>query len=119
MICLVAGPALGAEHRFDGIYTGKRLLISGARSTCPTTENVSITIDGNALAFTNSALKKFTIAVFPSRNGSFGETYADEGGDTVKIRGRVIGDVLDGDVTDYGTDAPCGHHWHLKKKGTS
>jgi hypothetical protein len=92
------------------------LLINGSGSTCPAKENVSINIHGQTLTFTNSALKKFAITCNPSQDGSFGETYVDEGGDTVEIQGRVIGNVIDADVTNYGTDPPCGHHWHLRKE---
>jgi hypothetical protein len=53
---------------------------------------------------------------YPSHDESFGETYTAEGGDTVNIHGRVIGDVLEAEVTNYGTDPPCEHHWHLKKQ---
>jgi hypothetical protein len=35
IICLVAGPALSAEpeHKYDGVYTGKRSLTKGTAST--------------------------------------------------------------------------------------
>jgi len=114
----VAGiPALGAEHTFDSVYAGKRLLTKGtAGPRCPAEDNVSVTIHGGTLTFTNSALKRFAISFYPSQDGSFGETYQGEGGDTVNIHGRVIGDVIGADVTDYATDPPCAHHWDLKKE---
>lgn len=59
-LCLaVAGsPVLGAEHTFDGIYLGKRVLTKGtANENCPAEENVSVTIHGGTLTFTNSVLK--------------------------------------------------------------
>jgi hypothetical protein len=62
-LCLtVAGsPALGAEHTFDGDYSGKRVLTKGlAGLDCPAEDVVSVTIHGETLTFTNSALKKFT-----------------------------------------------------------
>jgi hypothetical protein len=111
-ICLVAGPALGAEHAFDGVYSGKRSLVKGSDPTCVTQEDVSVTIHGETLTFTNSDLKKAGISFYPGRDGSFGETYVDEGGDTVKIHGRVIGNVIEADVTN----PPCEHHWHLTKE---
>jgi hypothetical protein len=43
-------------------------------------------------------------------------SYQGEGGDAVNIRGRVVGDVIEADVTDNGADPPCEHHWHLKKE---
>ena len=115
-LCLaVAGsPALGAEHTFDGVYTGKRSLVGGtAGAMCPAEEDVSVAIHGATLTFTDSAFKVFTIGFRPSQDGSFGEIY--EGGHTVNIHGRVIGDVIEADVTDYATDPPCAHHWRLKK----
>lgn len=116
-LCLaVAGiPALGAEHSFDGVYSGKRVLTKGSGPMCPAEENVSATIHGRTLTFTNSVLKKFTIIFDPNRDGFFDEIYASEGGDTVKIRGRVIGEVIEADVTNYATNPPCEHHWHMKK----
>jgi len=118
-LCLaVAGsPALRAEPMFDGVYTVKRSLTEGrAGPTCPAEEDVSVTIHGKTMSFTDSALKKFAIGFYPSQDGSFGETYQGEGGDTVNIRGRIIGDDIEADVTDYATDPPCEHHWHLKKE---
>ena len=114
-LCLtVAGsPALGAEHTFDGDYSGKRVLTKdSAGPECPAEDDVSVTINGETLTFTNSALKKFGLAFYPRQDGAFGSTYTDQGGDVVRIRGRVIGDVIDADVTN----PPCEHHWHLKKQ---
>jgi hypothetical protein len=116
-LCLaVAGiPALAAEHTFDGVYTGKRTLVKGtAGPLCPADDDVSVTIQGETLTFTNSALKKFAMSFYPGPDGSFGETY--QGSDTVNIRGRIIGDVIEAEVTDYGSDPPCEHHWQLKKE---
>jgi hypothetical protein len=115
-VFLIAGRSLGADHRFDGVYSGKRLLIKGSGSNCPAKENASATIHGQMLTFSDSALQKFTLIFDPDQHGSFEETYADEGGDTVEIHGRVTGDVIDADVTNYGTNPPCKHHWHLKKE---
>ena len=59
----VAGiPALGAQHSFDGVYSGTRVLTKGSGQMCPAEENVSVTIHGQTLTFTNSALKTFTIS---------------------------------------------------------
>ena len=58
IICLVAGSALSAEpeHKYDGVYTGKRSLTKGtASATCPAEDDVSFTISGETLTFTNSA----------------------------------------------------------------
>ena len=114
-LCLAVArsPALGAEHTFDGDYSGKRVLTKGsAGPECPAEDDVSVTIHGETLTFTNSALKKFGIAFYPRQDGSFGSTYTDKGGDVVLIRGRIVGDVIDADVTN----PPCEHHWHLKKQ---
>src|SRR5438067_1398260 len=100
MICLVAETALGAEHTFDGDYSGKRVLTKGsAGPNCPAEDNVSVTIHGETLTFTNSALKKFTQPFDPGPDGSFGQTYTDAGGAIVHYHGRIIGDVMDADVT--------------------
>jgi hypothetical protein len=107
----VVGPALRAENEFDGVYTGKRVLTKGSGPTCPTEEDVSVTIHGATLTFTNSALRNFAMGFVPHPDGSFGEIYTDIGGASVLIRGRIVGDVLDADVSD----GPCEHHWHLTR----
>jgi len=113
-VAVSGSPALGAEHTFDGAYSGKRVLTKGSAPTCPVEDDVSVTVHGETMTFTDQRLKKFAISFYPGQDGSFGETY--QGGDTVNIRGRMNGDVLDADVTDYGTDPPCEYHWHLKKE---
>lgn len=78
MIFLVAGPILSAEpeHKYDGVYTGKRSLVGGtAGAMCPAEEDVSVAIHGATLTFTDSAFKVFTIGFRPSQDGSFGEIY--------------------------------------------
>jgi len=45
MICFAAGPALSAEpeHKYHGVYTGKRSLTKGtASTTCPSEDDVSV-----------------------------------------------------------------------------
>src|SRR6516164_7006495 len=99
--CLVAGPALSTEpeHKYDGVYTGKRSLTKGtASTTCPAEDDVSVTIHGETLTFTNSALKKYTMPFDPGPDGSFGQTHTDEGGGIVHYRGRITGDVIEADV---------------------
>ncbi|MBV8092687.1 MAG: hypothetical protein JO110_05565 [Acetobacteraceae bacterium] len=117
MICGViflaaAGPTSGAGKAFDGVYTGKRLLTKGPAESCPVEEDVSVTIRGDTLTFTNSALRNFAIGFNPHPDGSFNETYVDIGGVNVFIQGRITGDSIDADVTN----AVCEHHWHLKKE---
>jgi hypothetical protein len=68
-LCLaVAGiPALGAEHNFDGVYIGKRSLTEGsAGPMCPAEDDVSVTIHGETMSFTDSALKNFAIVLSQS-----------------------------------------------------
>jgi hypothetical protein len=111
-ICLVAGPSLGAEHRFDGVYAGKRSLVKGSGPDCPAADDVSVTIHGETLTFTHSVLKNVAEPFYPAPDGSFGETYTDEGGDIVRYHGRIVGDVIDVDVTN----SSCEYHWRLKKQ---
>ena len=96
MICVVAGPALSAEHKYDGVYTGKRSLTKGtASATCPAEDDVSVTITGETLTFTNSAFKKYIMPFHPHSDGSFGETHIEKEGSYVRYHGRIIGDVMD------------------------
>jgi hypothetical protein len=113
-LCIPAGVtlALGAEHSFDGVYSGKRVVIKGSDPHCPAEDDVSVTIRGEMLSFTDSALNKFPIGFYPSQDGSFGGISSGEGGDAVQIHGRVVGDVIEADVTNRS----CKHHWHLKKQ---
>jgi hypothetical protein len=106
-----SGPPLGADT-FDGVYTGKRALTKGPGPQCPPlSEDVSVTIHGDALTFTNGALRNFSIGFDPHQDGSFSEISTPTGGASVLIEGRIVGDDLDADVTN----GPCEHHWHLKK----
>jgi hypothetical protein len=69
---LPENPALGAEHTFDGDYSGKRVLTKGSVGPdCPAEDDVSVNIHGIAMTFTNSALKKFVIGFFVRQDGSF------------------------------------------------
>ena len=113
MICLVAEPALAEpEHKYDGVYTGKRSLTKGtASTTCPAEDDVSVTITGETMTFTNSALKNYTMPFDPGPDGSFGETHIDQGGAVFHYHGRIIGDVMDVDADNHD----CEYHWHLKK----
>ena len=113
-LCLAVAviPALGAEHTFDGVYSGKRVLIKGSDPYCPAEDDVSVIIHGEMLSFTYSALRKFRIGFYPSQDGSFGEISVGEGRNAVQIRGHIVGDIIDADVTN----GFCKHHWHLKKE---
>jgi hypothetical protein len=111
-LAVAAIPALGAEHAFDGVYSGKRVLIKGSDPNCLTEGDVAVTIHGEMLSFTDNAFTKFPIGFHPSQDGSFAEISTGEGGDVVQIRGRVVEDVIDADVAN----PPCEYHWHLKKE---
>ena len=114
LICLVAGSALSAEpeHKYDGVYTGKRSLTKGtASTTCPAEDDVSVTITGETMTFTDRILKNYVVPFDPGPDGSFGETHI-EGGFVGHYHGRIIGDVIDAETENLD----CGYHWHLKKK---
>jgi hypothetical protein len=115
LACLVLGaPVALANASYDGVYTGKRWVTNGPADICPTEDNVSVTIHGDTLTFTNSAVKNYAInfdfALKP--DGTFDETHVDVGGNLVEIQGRIAGGVLEGDVNN----PPCEHHWRLEKK---
>jgi hypothetical protein len=107
---VAVAPSLGAT--FDGVYSGKRVLIEGSDPACPSEDDVLVTIHGDMVTFTNSALQNFLITFSPHPDGSFSQIYIDAGGDTVSMQGRITGDILDADVSN----PPCEHHWHLKKR---
>jgi hypothetical protein len=111
-LAVTGSPTLGAEHTFDGDYSGRRVLTKGsAGPECPAEDNVSVTIKGETLTFTNSTLKEFIMPFYPDQDGLFGQIHTGEGGTDVHYRGRVIGDVIEADVTNPS----CEYHWHLKK----
>ena len=107
----VAEPASSAENAFDGAYTGSRVLTKGSSQLCVRSEGVSVTIRGGALTFSDSVMRDFSIGFDPRRDGSFGLISTAIGGASVFIEGRLVGGVLEADVTD----GPCEHHWHLTK----
>jgi hypothetical protein len=111
LVVAVAEPASGAADMFDGVYIGKQMLTKSSGLACPTGDDVSVIIHGEALTFTNSKLRNFSIGFDPHQDGSFRQIYTDIGGASVLIQGRVAGDVLEADVTD----GPCEHHWHLTR----
>jgi hypothetical protein len=105
-------PAWGAADTFDGVYTGKRVLKQGSDPACPPEDDdVSVTIRGAALTFTNRELRNFLISFAPKQDGSFSQIYVDAGGASVLIEGRIVGGVIEANVTN----GPCQHHWHLTK----
>jgi len=113
-LCLVVAgsPALGAEHKFDGDYSGKRMLTKGsADPNCPAEDDVSVTIHGEVLTFTNSAYKNVSLGFYPRPDGSFHQTFTGAGGSTSDIVGLIIGDVIEADVNN----PPCKYRWHVEK----
>ena len=105
-----AAPTMAADA-FDGAYTGKRVLTKSSGPACPTDDDVSVTIHGGALTFTDSVLPDYSIGFDPRPDGSFSLISTGLRGAGVLIQGRIVGDVLDADVTN----GPCEHHWHLTK----
>ena len=65
------------------VYAGTKVLTKGPSSGCPTTEDVSITITGSVLTFTDSELRSFPIDFEPRPDGSFDEISINLGGATV------------------------------------
>lgn len=108
----IAGTAIAARSPFDGHYIGKRVLTKGPAEACTAEENVSVTIHGGVLTFTNSGLQNYAVAFEPEPDGTFSDTYVDSDGATVEIHGRIAGSILNADVSN----APCEHHWRLQKK---
>ena len=100
-----------AADAFDGAYTGKRVLTKSSGPACPTDDDVSVTIHGGALTFTDSALRGYSIGFDTRHDGSFDLISTGISGGGVLISGRIVGGVLDADVTN----GPCEHHWHLTK----
>jgi hypothetical protein len=106
------GP-LRAEGQYDGTYAGKRVRVDGPPEACPAEDDVSVTIKGIVLTFTNSQLQNYGITIEPSPDGSFRQSSVS-GGTVVNIQGRIAGDTLDADVVSLATT--CKHHWHLTKQ---
>jgi hypothetical protein len=119
-LCVMIGlavidPALGAENGFDGVYTGKRALTKGSSQTCPTEDDVSVTIHGEVVTITSSRLHNFTMGFEPHPDGSFDQLTAGAEGGYLSIQGRIVGDAIEADVAD----SVCEHHWHLVRNGPS
>lgn len=112
-LCLATGSSLGAEAPYDGAYVGKRVWMEGPRQSCPAEDDVTVTIKGSILRFTNSALQDFDITLEPGSDGSFAQTSV-RGGATVSIRGRITAGTIDADIVNFANR--CKHHWHLTKQ---
>src|SRR5215471_17771211 len=108
MICFLAGPALSAEpeHKYDGVYTGKRSLTKGtASTTCPAEDNVSVTITGETMKITINK-HKYIMSFYPKPDGSFGQIPMSSGSGFVHYHGRILGNVMDGDTEK---NPPCNY----------
>jgi len=76
-LCLaVAGnPALGAEHKYDGVYTGNKLLTKGSGPKCSVEEDVSVTIHDQTLTQRStsspSSKDRRTTTTTPTRSAPF------------------------------------------------
>jgi hypothetical protein len=108
----VAHAALGAENKFDGVYTGKRLLTQGSEA-CPIEEDVSATIHGEVLTISTSRLRDVPMGFYPQPDGSFSETSTGIGGYVATIQGRIVGNILEADVADRD----CDYYWRMTRKG--
>ena len=90
MICLAGlGSALAADT-FDGVYTGRRAVEKGAGPRCEGSENYR----------------------WPPTKRPHELPAAPRRVIQPTIKGRIVGDVLDADVSNE----PCAFHWHLTKK---
>ena len=117
-LCVMIGlaitdPALGAENKFDGVYTGKRVLTKGSNQMCQTKDDVSVTIHAEVLTVTNSRLRNFTMGCEPHPDGSFHQLSSGDEGGYLSIQGRIVGDAIEADVAD----SVCEYHWHLVRNG--
>lgn len=106
----LAAPAFADP--LDGTYIGERVLIMGDPTGCVLKDPVSVTIKGNALTFSDSQTKGYTISITPDPDGFIGQLASDEAGKIVQLRGHLEKDELDGDVIG----PICSHHWHLVRK---
>ena len=114
MISLAAtDPALGAENKFEGVYTGKRVLTKGSNQACLSEDDVSVTIHGEALTFSHGRLHNFTIGFEPHPDGSFSQISTGVEGSLLSIQGRIVGDAIEADTAD----SACEYHWHVQRTG--
>lgn len=79
-IVLLVAPSVTLADPFDGTYTGKRVTTKGDEPSCPTEDNVSVTIKGSTLTLTDSNAKEYPISFDPRPDGSFHELSANIGG---------------------------------------
>ena len=82
-----------------------------AGPNCLAEDDVSVTVHSETLSFTNSAVQNFVVGFHPRTDGSFHQTYMGDGGATVDIHCRLVGNVIEADVSN----PPCEYHWHPEK----
>lgn len=115
MICIaVSAPSYGAENTFDGVYTGKKVRQEGPPDSCVAEDDVSVTIAGEILTFTDSTTKNLKIDFHPKRDGSFMKAYDALSDKYLAVQGKITGDVLDAGVFNMYTK--CGFHLRLTKQ---
>jgi hypothetical protein len=69
LLVMVAEQTLGAADPFDGAYSRKQVLTKSSGPGCPTEDDdVSVTIHGEALTFTDSSLRNFPIGINPHQD---------------------------------------------------
>ena len=69
LLVMVAEQTLGAADPFDGAYSRKQVLTKSSGPGCPTEDDdVSVTIHGEALTFTDSSLRNFSIGINPHQD---------------------------------------------------
>ena len=111
----IAGPSMAAGGPYDGTYQGKRVRVDGPAELCPAEDDISVTINGTTLKFTNSRYQDYDLDLEPDKDGSFDKTTIAEG-TIVLIKGRITGGTLDADVQNFASDNKCKYHWHLTKQ---
>ena len=109
LTCLiVAYAALGAGNQFDGEYLGTEVLTSGSAPPCSPGGIVTFTVSSNNMKFVDSRSREFPLRFDPGPDGSFATAYQDTADSLVDVRGRVVGNVIDADISNYGSG--CSHH---------
>jgi hypothetical protein len=75
------------------------VLTKGSGPRCPAEDDVSVTIHGETATFTDISFQKFLMGFNPHPNRSFNQISVGVGDAAVLITGRIIGDIIEADVT--------------------
>lgn len=113
----IASAAWGAGSKYDGAYAGTETLLNGSAPPCAPTGIATVTINGNDMKFMDSQSHEFPLRFDPAPDGSFITAYQGRASMLVDVRGRVEGNVVDLDISDYGNG--CSHHVHADNKHPS